>query len=62
MSGPLEASIKYGKPTETISNLKMLSIGKLTSFGFQLEFGVIGDIQMNESATRRRIAKAINEM
>ena len=59
MSGPFDARMKYGKPTEMISNLKISSTGELTSCGFQLASGVIGDVQTKAREARRRIASAI---
>ena len=61
MSGPLEARMKYGKPTEIMSNLNMSSTGVLTSFGFQLESGIIGEVQINERNTRVTIARPTND-
>jgi len=62
MSGPLDARMKYGSPTETISNLKISSMGELTVSGFQLESAVMGEVQMNERKRRRAIADVIKEM
>ena len=62
MRGPLDARIKNGKPTETMSNLKISKIGVLTSFGFQLGSGIIGEVHLNERKARNTIAKLMNEM
>ncbi len=40
----------------------MLKTGALTASGFQLQSGVIGEVQLNERKTRMRIAKLINEI
>lgn len=62
MSGPFAARMKYGKPTDTISNVKMWMIGASTSCGFQLESGVMGDVHANERPISTAMEKRISVM
>lgn len=62
MRGPFAARMKYGKPTDTMSSVKIWMIGASTFCGFQLESGVMGDVHANESAINTAMEKRINAM
>ena len=56
MSGPFEARMKYGRPTETMSSLKISKIGASTFSGFHDASGVMGDVHTKDSAMMMIVA------